>query len=74
MKKNFSFCGNTTTTTWRKGLLFLLPLIFFSLSFLQAQEMKVLPGPTVICPAKFEDIHTKVGVSHVHAKEVSFKN
>lgn len=72
MKKSFSFRGSTSTTNWRWQFLFLLPMLFIGLVS-QAQEMKELMGPTVICPASFEGMHGKNDIYHLYTENISFK-
>ena len=53
MKKNFSFRGGTLTTTWHKGLLFLMPTTLFRMPLLKAQKMEISSGTIVVYSAKF---------------------
>ncbi|QLG46726.1 Ig-like domain-containing protein [Costertonia aggregata] len=51
---------------------FILLFVFCGIQTAQAQKMEKLPGPIVVCPANYEDQHSRIAMSQMAAKKSSF--
>ncbi len=74
MKQNYIMSGNALRKRFRNCCyLFstILLFIFGSLQTVEAQKMESLPGPIVVCPANFEDQHSRMAMKQMVAKKSS---
>ncbi|MGB5237986.1 MAG: choice-of-anchor D domain-containing protein, partial [Flavobacteriaceae bacterium] len=72
MKNNYSVSGSFSRTLFRKNYHFfsiLLLLFFGGLQFLHSQKMETKPGIPVVCPAKFEDMNSRMAMKQLAARK-----
>ncbi|MGB5819766.1 MAG: choice-of-anchor D domain-containing protein [Saonia sp.] len=73
MKQNYSMSGNASRNRLRNPYHLLLTLVLFvfgSSQIVQAQKMEKLPGPIIVCPAKFEDQNSRMAMSQMASKKL----
>jgi len=74
MKKNFypqklNFSENTKGKKWPVPLLLLFVFSLFIQNSIFAQEMEKEPGVPVVCPAKFEDMHSRIAMEQLKERD-----
>ncbi len=72
MKKNYPTGVGSKYFNWfglSHVFMMILLLTIGGLQSVEAQKMEKLPGPIVVCPAHFEDQHSRMGVDQMAAKK-----
>ena len=72
MKNNYSVSGSFSRTLFRKNyhLFSIILLMFFGgLQMLHSQKMETKPGIPVVCPAKFEDMNSRMAMKQMAARK-----